>query len=143
MSNDRLNSLLEAVDGMDNLLILPHNDPDPDAIASAAALGYLLAEKLNMETNLAYHGIIGRAENKALVNYLDQPFQALATVDAWDVPHVALVDTQPGLVIDLLKTKHSQPELEGMIAEKLDLPKDNFWGEMDRRIVETYQLELT
>ncbi|MDH3676401.1 MAG: DHH family phosphoesterase [Anaerolineae bacterium] len=105
MSDDRLNSLLEAAARTDNLLILPHNDPDPDAIAGAVTLSYLLAEKLSIETTLAYHGIIGRAENKALVDYLDQPFQALVTVDAADLAHVALVDTQPGAGNNALPTE--------------------------------------
>ena len=96
MPDESLNSLLEVVDRMDHLVILPHNDPDPDAIASAVALGYLLAEKLNIKTNLVYQGIIGRAENRALVDYLDHPIQALATADGSGWSHTALVDTQPG-----------------------------------------------
>lgn len=82
--------------GQNSLLILPHNDPDPDAVASALALRHLLAEKLNIKGHLAYHGIIGRAENKALVNYLGQPFQPLNAVDPEGSLTVALVDTQPG-----------------------------------------------
>jgi nanoRNase/pAp phosphatase (c-di-AMP/oligoRNAs hydrolase) len=70
MSKNRLQSLLAAIDEASDILILTHNDPDPDAVASALALRYLLAEKLNVTGQIAYHGIFGRAENKALVNYL-------------------------------------------------------------------------
>ena len=78
------------------LLILPHNDPDPDAIASAVALRYLLAERLGMESTIAYQGIIGRAENRALVRYLDHPLEPLIDADPKQPPCLALIDTQPG-----------------------------------------------
>ena len=67
MTHDELAKLYATASGAGRLLILPHNDPDPDAIASAVALRYLLAERLGMESTIAYQGIIGRAENKALV----------------------------------------------------------------------------
>lgn len=73
MSKNHLQSLFAAVNGTSDILILTHNDPDPDAVASAVALRYLLAEKLNVTGQIAYRGLIGRAENKALVNYLGSP----------------------------------------------------------------------
>ena len=96
MSQNRLKSLFETVAEVDNLLILPHNDPDPDAIASAVALRFLLTEKAGVKATAAYQGIIGRAENKALVSYLDDPLQSLASIALSQSPLVALVDTQPG-----------------------------------------------
>jgi nanoRNase/pAp phosphatase (c-di-AMP/oligoRNAs hydrolase) len=77
-------------------LILPHNDPDPDAIASAVALRYLLAQQARIESRIAYQGIIGRAENKALVHYLGQPLEPLTDVNLQQSPCLALIDTQPG-----------------------------------------------
>ena len=78
------------------ILILPHNDPDPDAIASAVALRHLLMEALNVESTIAYQGIVGRAENRALLRYLGQPLRPLTDTDlAGEVP-IALADTQPG-----------------------------------------------
>ncbi len=67
---ERLELLFRAVGGAGSVLILPHNDPDPDAIASAVALRHLLTERLGVEGYIAYKGVIGRAENKALVRYL-------------------------------------------------------------------------
>jgi nanoRNase/pAp phosphatase (c-di-AMP/oligoRNAs hydrolase) len=78
------------------VLILPHNDPDPDAIASAVALRHLLAERAGVEAQIAYKGIIGRAENRALVRFLGQPLRRLANSDLLRADVVALVDTQPG-----------------------------------------------
>jgi nanoRNase/pAp phosphatase (c-di-AMP/oligoRNAs hydrolase) len=92
----RLAHLLEAVDGVDRVVILPHNDPDPDAIAGALALQRLLAKKAGLEADLVYQGIIGRAENKALVRYLGHPLRPLVPSDLDGTKPVALVDTQPG-----------------------------------------------
>ena len=93
---ERLDLLLKAVGQTGNILILPHNDPDPDAIASAVALQYLLTESLKVISNIAYKGIIGRAENKAMVRYLGHPLRSLTEADLNSLLPVALVDTQPG-----------------------------------------------
>ena len=107
MTPERLEQLLRAIEGASSILILPHNDPDPDAIASAVALRYLLLEKLGIESRIAYRGIIGRAENKALVRYLDHPLQRLAAADLHQADATALVDTQPGAGNNPLPSKTS------------------------------------
>ncbi|HEX6383040.1 MAG TPA: bifunctional oligoribonuclease/PAP phosphatase NrnA [Anaerolineae bacterium] len=93
---EKLNRLLEAVASAHKVLILPHNDPDPDAIASAVALRHLLVQKSGVPVDIAYRGIIGRAENKALARYLGQPLRRLVRTDLQATATVALVDTQPG-----------------------------------------------
>ncbi len=93
---DRLAELLHSVAGASEILILPHNDPDPDAIASAMALRHLLTEKAGVEGHIAYRGIIGRAENQAMVRYLDRPLHRLSSRDLRQERPIALVDTQPG-----------------------------------------------
>jgi nanoRNase/pAp phosphatase (c-di-AMP/oligoRNAs hydrolase) len=95
-SEKRLSLLFAAVSDADAVLILPHNDPDPDAIASAVALRTLLAERLGVESTIAYQGIIGRAENKALVRYLNHPLELRIDADLQRSSCLALIDTQPG-----------------------------------------------
>jgi len=92
----KLDALLETASLAERLLILTHNDPDPDAIASAVALRHLLVERIGMEATIAYRGLIGRAENRALVRYLDYPLQRLSKADLAPPVTMALVDTQPG-----------------------------------------------
>jgi len=95
-AKERLEALLEAVHAVDELVIVPHNDPDPDAIAAAVALRYLLGEVLGLECRILYRGIVGRAENKALLRYLDNPLSRLPVADPCPPLPLALIDTQPG-----------------------------------------------
>lgn len=88
---DRLGGL---VAGQSELQIAPHNDPDPDAIASAMGMQYLLREAWGVDAPVVYAGIIGRAENRALVRYLNAPLTLLS--DEHLVRPTILVDTQPG-----------------------------------------------
>jgi nanoRNase/pAp phosphatase (c-di-AMP/oligoRNAs hydrolase) len=94
-SEKNLEGLFEALNGVTSLLILTHNNPDPDAIASALALQHVLNEKLGVNSRIAYQGIIGRAENRALVHYLNYPLQPFSSLDQSQLVPVALVDAQP------------------------------------------------
>ena len=88
--------LREAVQNVDRLLILLHDDPDPDAVASGVALRHLLREACGIEGRVAYRGVIGRAENKALVKYLDTDLLHLENGEVETEWPVALLDVQPG-----------------------------------------------
>jgi len=93
---EKLESLREALGKYAELLIIPHNDPDPDAIAAAVGLQYLVKEMFHVDARIRYQGIIGRAENKALVRYLNYPLKRISRKEIrLDTP-IALVDTQPG-----------------------------------------------
>ena len=96
MLQAQLERLSEVASNAGSILILPHNNPDPDAIASAVGLRFLLAERLAVEARIAYLGIIGRAENTALVRYLGHPLRRLTASDLRASDSIALVDTQPG-----------------------------------------------
>lgn len=92
----RWEQLQDAVAGAERIQILLHDDPDPDALASGAALRYLLQETLGIEGHIAYRGVVGRAENRALVDYLDEPMTNLPPHPVSTDWPVALIDTQPG-----------------------------------------------
>ena len=91
-----LSQLFELLAGAKSVLILPHNDPDPDAIASAVGLRHLLAQRLGLEAQVAYQGIVGRSENRALMRFLGRPLKQLTEGDLRRASHIVLVDTQPG-----------------------------------------------
>lgn len=88
--------LSEAVQDMERILILLHDDPDPDAVAGGVALRYLLQEAWGIAGEVAYRGVIGRAENKALVEYLDMDLLRLEDGPIKTELPIALVDVQPG-----------------------------------------------
>lgn len=77
-------------------LVLAHDNPDPDALASAFALCAILQEIEGLDCEVGFGGLIGRAENRAMVRELDlAPVQVDAdSLDVYDA--IALVDTQPG-----------------------------------------------
>jgi nanoRNase/pAp phosphatase (c-di-AMP/oligoRNAs hydrolase) len=78
------------------LLILTHDFPDPDAIASAFALQHLAQAGFGIEAKIAYGGIVGRMENRAMVRTLRIRMHRFLPAMLKRFPSLALVDTQPG-----------------------------------------------
>jgi nanoRNase/pAp phosphatase (c-di-AMP/oligoRNAs hydrolase) len=76
-------------------LVLTHDNPDPDALASANILAQLLSRVLKQQATAAYGGIIGRAENREMMRALRLPLTHIRTLDLGSYDHFALVDTQP------------------------------------------------
>ena len=92
----RLERLSEIVRRKRKILILTHNNPDPDALASALALKYILRTQCNVESVIAYGGVVGRAENKAMIKNLKIAVRPITGINMKNFSVVALVDTQPG-----------------------------------------------
>jgi nanoRNase/pAp phosphatase (c-di-AMP/oligoRNAs hydrolase) len=76
-------------------LVLTHDHPDPDALASAMGLTKVL-RGLGRRATAAYGGIIGRAENREMVRALKLKISHVKTLQLTRFRHFALVDTQPG-----------------------------------------------
>jgi nanoRNase/pAp phosphatase (c-di-AMP/oligoRNAs hydrolase) len=90
----RLSLLKKRFKRRQRALVMPHDNPDPDSLASAWALSLVLKKLLNIEVHLAYGGIIGRAENTAFVKVLKIPVVPVSDVKFEDYDLFALVDTQ-------------------------------------------------
>jgi nanoRNase/pAp phosphatase (c-di-AMP/oligoRNAs hydrolase) len=89
--------LLAVLHGARRLIVFTHDNPDPDAIASAWLLARI-AEHAGLRTRIVYGGRLGRAENRMMVRLLRIP---LRHVEARIVRRLrsdrhALVDAQPG-----------------------------------------------
>ena len=91
----KLDRLLQYVRGHRRALVLTHDNPDPDSIASAVALAYFLEHAAGVQAVVAYGGIVGRAENRALVRVLKLPVVPTSRVVFEDHDLIAMVDTQP------------------------------------------------
>ena len=91
----KLERLLKVAAGKQRALVLTHDNPDPDSMASAVALAYLLEQRGGMTARAAYGGIIGRAENRAFVKVLRLQITPVSQIVFDDYELLALVDTQP------------------------------------------------
>jgi len=91
---DSLERLHQLVQNKRKVLIATHTNPDPDSIASAYALRHLFAS-WGINSVLVYGGIIGRAENKAMITRLRIPLRSIHTINPYNFTVVSLVDCQP------------------------------------------------
>jgi nanoRNase/pAp phosphatase (c-di-AMP/oligoRNAs hydrolase) len=90
-----LDRALAQLAGRRSLLIYTHDNPDPDALAAALGLRQLAAHELHVEATLTYGGIVGRAQNRAMVENLKMPLTPVERIDLAQFDTIALVDSQP------------------------------------------------
>jgi nanoRNase/pAp phosphatase (c-di-AMP/oligoRNAs hydrolase) len=90
-----LNFLSKRGKKLSPLLILTHDYPDPDAIATAWSLKYIAKKFFAIRSKIVYSGMMIRIENRHMVMRLKIPLHRLNAVELRKYAHVALVDTQP------------------------------------------------
>ena len=88
--------MLEWLRGKGKTVIIIHDNPDPDCLASAMALRHLLAMKLSRDAVITFSGMIGRSENIAMAKELEITLIPLELVDLDEFSVVCMLDTQPG-----------------------------------------------
>lgn len=95
-SLDYSERMIEKVRGKRNILIVAHDNPDPDALAAAYALSHLFLVKTGQSSVIASGGVVGRRENRTMVEKLEIGVVALDDVDIDHFDIVCMVDGQPG-----------------------------------------------
>lgn len=90
-----LQALGDLFSGNRKLLLIVHNNPDPDAIATAAALQFLVKRQFDCDSDIAFGGNIGRAENQAMIKKLKIHMKQINRIAMNKYDRIALVDTQP------------------------------------------------
>jgi nanoRNase/pAp phosphatase (c-di-AMP/oligoRNAs hydrolase) len=111
----------------DRVLIMLHNDPDPDAMASGLALRNVLRRTKTTAIIGAIQGVT-RPENLRMVNLLDIHVEAITHDSLKEYDRIAMVDVQPhyfgGLIdrVDLVIDHH--PEQPGYTAVFKDIRPD-------------------
>jgi nanoRNase/pAp phosphatase (c-di-AMP/oligoRNAs hydrolase) len=76
-------------------LVLTHDNPDPDSLASAALLARLLRRGFGQRVTIGYGGLIGRAENREMVKILHLTLSRWRHLNLKQYSRFALVDAQP------------------------------------------------
>jgi len=125
-----LQRTLRSVDG--TLGIFMHDNPDPDAIASAVALGRIAAA-VGVDAELCYFGEISHQENRAFVNLLEIDLRNVdpEAFDRSEFGGIALVDhSRPGVndqlppdtSVDIVVDHH--PPKEPVEARFVDLRRN-------------------
>jgi nanoRNase/pAp phosphatase (c-di-AMP/oligoRNAs hydrolase) len=111
----------------DRVLIMLHNDPDPDAMASGLALRNVLRRTKTTAIIGAIQGVT-RPENLRMVNLLDIHVEAITYESLKEYDRIAMVDVQPayfgGVIdrVDLVIDHH--PEQPGYTAVFKDIRPD-------------------
>jgi len=114
-------------------LVVTHDNPDPDSLASACGLKALFEHHLGRNTVIGFGGIIGRAENRALVEACQIPAVPLDTLDYSDYSTIMLVDSQPatgnnslpdGVQLDLVVDHHPLREQTPLRSRWVDVRSD-------------------
>jgi nanoRNase/pAp phosphatase (c-di-AMP/oligoRNAs hydrolase) len=85
----------------DRVLILLHNEPDPDALASGLALRNVLRRTKTTAIIGAMEGVT-RPENVRMLNLLDLHVEPITAASLADFDRIAMVDVQPHYFGDLI-----------------------------------------
>lgn len=123
-------ALIELLEQATELTIICHDNPDPDCLASALALGRIAAEAGVDERRILYSGMISHQQNRAFVNLLDieltpfdpdvisnrAPDSLLAFVDH-TVPG-ANNEVPPGTPIDIVIDHHPAEDTDARFIDQ-------------------------
>src|SRR5262247_2111498 len=111
----------------ERVLIMLHNDPDPDAMASGLALRNVLRRTKTTAVIGAIQGIT-RPENLRMVNLLDIHVEAITPASIKEYDRIAMVDVQPHYFGDLFESValviDHHPEQPGYTAVYKDIRPD-------------------
>lgn len=94
---ERLALLAGALPSRSRVWIVPHDFPDPDALACAGALHHLLERKFQIHSRIVFTGVVSRAENRAMMRHFRYRLWETSTLrpPRGQAPAI-LVDARPG-----------------------------------------------
>jgi len=122
-------TLQELLEDAGELTIVCHNNPDPDCLASALALGRIAANAGIDERHVLYSGAISHQQNRAFVNLLEldlTPFDAERVMNRPEGSLLAFVDHSiPGrnneapsnTAVDIVIDHHPADDIEARFVD--------------------------
>jgi nanoRNase/pAp phosphatase (c-di-AMP/oligoRNAs hydrolase) len=125
----KVETLYDLLAGSEELAIVCHNNPDPDCLASALALGRIAANAGIDERRILYSGDISHQQNRAFVNLLEidrKQFDPESVGDRAEGSLVAFVDhSVPGVndevpddvPIDIVVDHHPAEAIEARFVD--------------------------
>jgi nanoRNase/pAp phosphatase (c-di-AMP/oligoRNAs hydrolase) len=92
----RVAAFRQQVSGASSILILTHDYPDPDCIASAYGISHLLSFWGHANSIISFGGFVGRAENRAMIRFLNISTIPYVLLEIKDYDCIVLADCFPG-----------------------------------------------
>ncbi len=94
-STQLLNSFRSHILPANSVLIITHDYPDPDCLASAFGIKHLLNFWDVKSAVISFGGFVGRAENRAMIRALNIPTVPFVLTEIKDYDRIVLVDSFP------------------------------------------------
>lgn len=104
MKRKRSKELLDALHGYENIAIVTHDNPDPDAIAAGWAIHKLIRKSLNREPLLIGGGDVVRAENRHMMKLVQPPIELVHQFLPRSRTAAVLVDCGPKVAAHFLSS---------------------------------------
>ena len=119
-TTSRVGALLHRLEDRQQVLVLSHNNPDPDSMGGGFGLRFLLEKTLGLQTSFGFRGNIFRAENVEMVRTLGLGMVRYDDLDLSRFDGLVIVDTQPGFGHTELPTELA---VDGVIDHHVPPPK--------------------
>lgn len=100
---------LTCLSGFTQVLVVTHDNPDPDAIATSWAIAELVQQQLSKPVRIVAGGSIIRAENRQMVNLLNPPIELTDGIEVTRNTATVLVDCGPEGMNHLLSRTDVKP----------------------------------
>lgn len=92
----RSDRFLSGLEQATAVTIVSHVNPDPDSLGSMMGLAHLVETALGKPARLTQDGLIGRAENRAMVQLLGLELEPIDEAAWREGEVIVMVDSQPG-----------------------------------------------
>jgi nanoRNase/pAp phosphatase (c-di-AMP/oligoRNAs hydrolase) len=105
----RSTRLLDLLEPVRHPMMVTHDNPDPDAIASGWALCWMVQQKLDKTARLIGGGGVVRAENRHMLKLLEPPLELIDRIQTPEDSGAILVDCSADTENHLLASSSLQP----------------------------------